>query len=127
MKANIFIFIISVIIGLIVWLVKLWQTNDNFAAALMRAWNGILNFFDRIPGFFWQLVEMMMTPFGWWAESVGKIYDTVINSIIEGINSILSVVNKVTGSSYELAAKFKFEDVAKDLKEYANLKKRGCL
>lgn len=126
MKANIFIFIISVIIGLIVWLVKLWQTNDNFAAALMRAWNGILNFFDRIPGFFWQLVEMMMTPFGWWAESVGKIYDTVINSIIEGINSILSVVNKVTGSSYELAAKFKFEDVAKDLKEYANLKKEDA-
>ncbi|NGP59981.1 hypothetical protein FLT15_17000 [Paenibacillus thiaminolyticus] len=44
MKANIYILIISIIIGLITWIVQLWKTNDKFAAALMRAWNAILGF-----------------------------------------------------------------------------------
>jgi len=122
-KANIFIFLISLIVGLIVWLVKLWQTNDQFAAALMRAWNTILNFFDKIPGYFWQFVEWLMGPFEWWAKSVGKIYDVVINGIIKGINKVLELVNKITGSSYEIAAEFSFENVAKNLKEYAQIQK----
>ncbi|GIQ70766.1 hypothetical protein DUZ99_01985 [Xylanibacillus composti] len=123
MKANVIIFVISAVVGLITWLVRLWKTNDNFAAGLMRAWNSILNFFDRIPGYFWQLVEWLMVPFEWWAKSVGKIYDTVINGIISGINSVLSIINKVTGSSYEIAAEFSFENIAAGMKEYAEIKK----
>lgn len=122
-KANVFILIISLVAGLIIWLVHLWKTNDAFAAGLMRAWNGILNFFGKIPGYFWQLVEWLMTPFEWWAQSIGKIYDEVINGIIKGINEVLKIVNKVTGSSYEIAAEFSFENVAKGMKEYAQIQK----
>ncbi|MBJ6360876.1 hypothetical protein ACFOQM_06130 [Paenibacillus sp. GCM10012307] len=126
MQVNVFILIITIIVGLIVWLVKLWQTNDKFAAALMRAWNSILNYFDQIPAYFWQMVESMMTPFGWWAKSVGKIFDAVINGIIAGINEVLKIVNKVTGSSYELSAKFSFENIGKELEGFAKAKKEDA-
>jgi tape measure domain-containing protein len=122
-RANVFILLISLIVGLIVWLVKLWQTNDKFAAGLMRVWNAILNFFDRIPAYFWQLVEWLMNPFIWWAEKVGGIYDAVINGIIKGINTVLKLVNKITGSSYEIAAEFSVEKVAKGMKEFAQIQK----
>ena len=125
-KANIFIFLISLIVGLIVWLVKLWQTNDQFAAALMRAWNTILNFFDYIPGYFWMFVEWLLEPFVAWAEKVGKIYDTVINGIIKGINKVLELVNKVTGSSYELEATFSMENVMKGIQDFAEGKKTAA-
>ncbi|GAC42273.1 phage-related minor tail protein [Paenibacillus popilliae ATCC 14706] len=123
MNMNPFVLIATLIVGIIVALIALWRTNDQFAAALMRGWNAILNFFDRIPAYFWQLVEWLMTPFEWWASSVGKIYDTVINGIIKGINSVLSLINNVTGSSYEIAAEFSYENVAKGVKEYAQIKK----
>lgn len=123
MKANVIILIISAVIGLVIWLLKLWKTNDDFAAGLMRAWNSILNFFDKIPVFFWQLVEWLLTPFVWWAEKVGHIYDETVNQIIKGINKVLGIVNKITGSSYEIEAAFSFENVAKGMKEFAQIKK----
>jgi tape measure domain-containing protein len=122
-KANVFILIISLVAGLIIWLVHLWRTNDKFAAGLMRVWNAILNFFDKIPGYFWQLVEWMMEPFILWAKTIGKIYDTVINGIISGINAILKLVNKVTGSSFEIESKFNMEDLATDIQNFAEGKK----
>lgn len=115
---------IALVIGVMVAaLIRLWQTNDQFAAGLMRVWNGILNFFGGIPAFFWQVVESAATAFEWMAQSVGGIFDTVINGIISGINKVLEIVNKVTGSSYEIAAEFSFEKVAKGMKEYAQIQK----
>lgn len=123
MKANPIILIISIILSLILALYKLWTTNDKFAAALFRAWNAILNFFDTIPGYFWQLVEWLIVPFQWWAGSIGKIYDAVINSIISGINAVLKLINKVTGSSYEIEAKFNMEDIADKIADFAGAEK----
>lgn len=123
MKANIFVLIISVIIGLITWIVKLWKTNDKFAEGLMRVWNSILNFFDRIPAYFWQLAEWLMTPFEWWADSIGKIYDTVINGIIKGMNTVLKLVNKVSGKSYEISAEFSFDKITAGMNDIVALKK----
>jgi tape measure domain-containing protein len=122
-KANVFIFLIGAIIALGVWLHHLWKTNDQFAAGLMRTWNAILNFFDKIPGYFWQLVEWLMEPFIWWAEKVGGIYDKVINGIISGINEILKLVNRVTGSSFQISAKFNMEDLTKGIQDFAKGKK----
>ncbi|MCK9862029.1 tape measure protein [Paenibacillus sp. ATY16] len=126
MKANIYVLIISLVIGLIVWLVKLWQTNDQFAAALMRAWNSILNFFGQIPGFFWGMVETAITPFVWLAEKIGFIYDTVINGIIDGINHVLQIVNKVTGSSFEIQGHFSIENLTDDIQSFAAAQKKDA-
>ena len=110
--ANPFFWIATLIAGLIIWLIKLWKTNDEFAIALVRTWHNILNFFDRIPAYFWSFAEFMMRPFQWWAEKIGDIYDAVINGIIKGINTVLKLVNKITGSSYELQAEFSIKRVA---------------
>ena len=110
--ANPFFWIATLIAGLIVWLIKLWKSNDEFAIALVRTWHNILNFFDRIPAYFWSFAEFMMRPFQWWAEKIGDIYDAVINGIIKGINTVLKLVNKITGSSYELQAEFSIKRIA---------------
>lgn len=110
--ANPFFWVATLVAGLIVWLIKLWKTNDEFAIALVRTWHNILNFFDRIPAYFWSFAESMMKPFQWWADKVGDIYDAVINGIIKGINTVLSLINKITGSSYELQAEFSIKRVA---------------
>ncbi|GIP55209.1 tape measure protein [Paenibacillus vini] len=123
MKANVFILVVTVIIALIAWLINLWNTNDKVVAGIYRAFNSVMNFFSEIPAFFWQLVEWLVVPFQWWAGSIGKIYDTVINGIISGINAVLSLINKVTGSSYEIEAKFNMEDIADKISDYAGAQK----
>lgn len=47
MKANLFIAIITVVVAVIAWLWKLYQTNDTFAAGWQRTWNGLFNFLIR--------------------------------------------------------------------------------
>lgn len=123
MSLNPIFLVITLLIALGTWLYKTWQTNDEFAAGVIRAWNAMLNFFDTIPAYFWQLVELMAKPFLSWAQTIGKVYDAVINSIIAGINAVLSLVNKVTGSSYEIEAKFKMEDIANQVLDYAGAQK----
>lgn len=110
--ANPFFWIATLVAGLIVWLIKLWKTNDEFAIALVRTWHNILNFFDKIPAYFWSFAALILKPFQWWADKIGDIYDAVINGIIKGINTVLSLVNKITGSSYELQAEFSIKRVA---------------
>ncbi|MHA7966608.1 phage tail family protein [Paenibacillus sp. CAU 1782] len=126
LRANPFVFIISLIAGVVAALVTLWKSNDSVALFLLKAWNSILNFFDLIPGFFWGLVEGMLTPFTQWAKSIGKIYDLVINGIIDGINSILSIVNKVTGSDFEITARFSMEELADQATEIVKEKKKAA-
>lgn len=123
MNANPIVLIITLIASLILILYKLWTTNDDFAAGVMRVWNSILNFFDEIPAYFWQLVEWMMVPFKAWAQTIGKLYDAVINSIIDGINVVLGLVNKVTGSTFELQGKFSMEDLADEITDFAGTEK----
>jgi len=123
MRANIIIAIIALVAGLATYIYHLWKTNDAFAAGFMRTWNAILNFFNTIPAYFWTVVEGIAKAFSWMAKSVGGIFDAVINSIISGINSVLSLINSLTGSSYEIAAKFSFENIADDALSYAGAQK----
>jgi hypothetical protein len=123
MKANVIILIVSLIVGLIAWIWQLYKTNDEFAAGWERAWNGIFNFFSTVPAYFWTVVEAIFKAFKWWASSVGKIYDTVINGIIDGINEVLWLINKITGSSYEVAGTFSFEKIADGALDFAGAKK----
>lgn len=123
MGANPIVLIITLIVSLILILYKLWTTNDDFAAGVMRVWNSILNFFDLFPAYFWQLVEWMMVPFKVWAQTIGKLFDHVINNIINGINVVLGLINSVTGSTFALQGKFSMEDLADEIADFAGAKK----
>ncbi|WP_199925762.1 tape measure protein [Paenibacillus bouchesdurhonensis] len=123
MNANPIVLIITLIASLILILYKLWTTNDNFVAGVMRAWNFILNIFDQLPAYFWQLVEWMMVPFIVWSQTIGKLFDHVINNIINGINVILSLIDRVTGSTFALQGKFNMEDIAGKIADFAGTEK----
>lgn len=101
MKANIFILIISLVIGLITWLVHLWNTNDAFAAALFRAWNAILNFFDQIPIFFTWVGNGIADAFDWAKVQSLKIVEQLANGVIDQINWVITQLNKIPGVSLE--------------------------
>lgn len=101
-KANVFIFIISLVIGLITWFINLWQTNDQFAAGLMRVWNSILNFFDRIPIFFVKVgygIVNALQDMKVWSLTV---MDSLINGVIDGINWLLQKSNDFLGTNFEI-------------------------
>lgn len=127
MNANPIVLIITLIASLILILYKLWTTNDDFAAGVMRVWNAILNFFDLFPAYFWQLVEWMMVPFKVWAQTIGKLFDHVINNIIDGINVVLDLINRVTGSTFALQGKFSMEDLADKITDIAGTEKAEAL
>ena len=81
MLANPAVFIISIIAGLVVALITLWNTNDGFREAVTNAWEKIKEVFgtviDAIKGFFSGLVEKVQT--AW--ESVKEAVSTAIEAI----------------------------------------------
>jgi len=92
-KANIFIFLISAITTLVLWIVNLWKTNDQFAAGLMRAWNSILNFFDRVPIFFQRVGNGITNAFQWAKVESLKLMETLVNGVIDSINWLIEKLN----------------------------------
>jgi len=92
-KANIFIFLISAITTLVLWIVNLWKTNDQFAAGLMRAWNSILNFFDRVPIFFQRVGNGITIAFQWAKVESLKLMETLVNGVIDSINWLIEKLN----------------------------------
>jgi tape measure domain-containing protein len=107
-KANVFIFLISLIVGLFVWLVKLWQTNDQFAAGLKRAWNSILNFFDKIPIFFAKIGMAVVNKFMDMRVGALEIMQNFINGVIDGINWLIDKLNKIPGVEIEAIGNVEF-------------------
>jgi tape measure domain-containing protein len=109
---------IGIITALVMWIAHLWRTNDAFAENMLRAWYGILNFFDRAVAFFWQVAEWLVQPFVQWAIQIGNLVENAINGIIGGINHVLGYINNIFGTSYQLSVNFDFQDIAQDLQDF---------
>lgn len=84
------------------WLIKLWETNDQFAAGLMRSWNAVLNFFDQVPIFFAAVGFGIADAFGSAKVESLKILDDLANGTIDRINNLISTLNKIPGVSMDL-------------------------
>ncbi|HIW31941.1 MAG TPA: tape measure protein [Candidatus Paenibacillus intestinavium] len=108
MKANVIILIISIVIALIVWLVNLWNTNDKFAAGLMRAWNSILNFFDQIPIFFMRVGMGITNAFMDMKVDSLRIMELLVNGVIDGVNWLIEKLNKIPGVSLDAVSHVEF-------------------
>lgn len=112
MNMNPIILIITLIVGLIVWLMKLWESNDAFAAALMRAWNSILNFFDQVPIFFAMVGFGIVNVFQSALVLVLKIVDTIVNGVIDGINWAIEAINNIPGVEIDAVSHVDFSSGA---------------
>lgn len=88
MLANPAVFIISVIAGLVVALITLWNTNDGFREAVTNAWESVKEAvstaIEAIKGFFTGLVD-----------SIKQAWENIKTAISEKIDAIKETVTNV--------------------------------
>ncbi|GAA0378949.1 hypothetical protein [Bacillus horti] len=123
MKLNPFVFIISLIVGLIVYLLRLWQTKDQFAEAIMKAWIAIQNFFDQVPIFFVKVWNGIVNGIMDMRVSVLEEFDKLINGVISGINWLMEKSNQYLGTSFEMIGTVDF--ATKEAAKAEVLRRRG--
>lgn len=119
MNANPIVLLVSLIAGLVVALVTLWNTNDEFREAVTNAWEAIKNAFgtaiEAIKEFFSGLVESISAALeSAWAfitdtfnsvvEFFQGIWETVqntFNTIVEGFQSVWASITEIFNSIVE--------------------------
>ncbi|NQX45349.1 hypothetical protein HQN87_08390 [Paenibacillus tritici] len=97
MKANPYVLIATLIIGLIVYFYRLWKTNDEFAAAMMRAWNVILGFFDKVPLFFMRIGYGIADAFSYAKIASLQILEDLANGAVDKVNSLIDTLSSIPG------------------------------
>ncbi|MFD0675157.1 hypothetical protein [Cohnella sp. GCM10027633] len=112
MNLNPIILIITLVAGLIVWLFKLWESNDAFAAGLMSAWNGLLNFFDQVPIFFAMIGFGIVNVFQSALVLTLKVVEKMINGVIDGVNWAINALNKIPGVNIQAVGQVNFSSGA---------------
>lgn len=88
MLANPAVFIISIIAGLVVALITLWNTNDGFREAVTNAWESVKEAvstaIEAIKGFFTGLVNV-----------ISQVWNTIVTAVSGAVDSIAQTVNNV--------------------------------
>lgn len=94
LNANPIVLIVTLVAGLVVALITLWNTNDGFREAVTNAWEKIKEVFgtviDAIKGFFSGLVEKVQT--AW--ESVKEAVSTSIKAIKEFFTGLVDSIKQ---------------------------------
>lgn len=108
MKANPYVLIATLIIGLIVYFYRLWKTNDEFAAGMMRAWNAILGFFDKIPLFFMRVGYGIADAFGYAKVQSLKLLEDLANGAVDRVNGLIKTLNGIPLVEIKAVEKLEF-------------------
>lgn len=101
--------VVAAITGLIVWLVYLWNTNDGFRDAVIKAWekikevsievwgaicdfftntipeawNSVVEFFKGIPEWFAELWNSVLEKFSEWGENIKNFFIELWENVME--------------------------------------------
>lgn len=105
MQMNPFILVASLIAGLVVAIVGLWNTNEGFRNAVMNAWNGIKStvggVVSSVGGFIGGLVSTISGAFNSIKSTATNIWNGIKNAIMNPIktaqNFIKNAINKIKG------------------------------
>lgn len=100
--------LIAVITAVIVWLVKLWQTNIDFKVGVIRIWNSILGFFDQVPIFFIGIGYGIADGFSIAKEKSLLILQSMVNGAIGIINRFSGLINSIFGTSIDAISEVTF-------------------
>lgn len=88
LNANPIVLIVTLIAGLVVALITLWNTNDGFREAVTNAWEKIKEVFgtviEAIKGFFTGLVNVIY-----------QVWNTIVTAVSGAVDSIAQTVNNV--------------------------------
>lgn len=110
LNANHIVLIVTLIAGLVVALITLWNTNDGFREAVTNAWEKIKEVFgtviDAIKGFFSGLVEKVQTAWESVKETVTNVFTAIadtVSAVWETIKNVITVGIMLIGSIIDAA------------------------
>lgn len=119
LNANPIVLIATLVAGLVVALITLWNTNDGFREAVTNAWEKIKEVFgtviDAIKGFFTGLVDSIKQASSI-LNSIKSTFTSVWNSIKSTVSNVINDV-KSTISSGLNAAKSTISNILGAIKE----------
>jgi tape measure domain-containing protein len=97
MNLNPFILIATLIAGVVVALITLWNTNEDFRNTVINIWNAVKEFIssaiEAIVGFFENLVEFITNL----PEKIKEIFDDIVQKALDlGKNIIDSIINGIS-------------------------------
>ena len=99
MNANPIMLIISIIAGLVVALITLWNTNEDFRNAVIQIWETIKNAFstviEAIKGFFTGLVETVSSVWNTIKETISTVIETIKTAISEKFEAIKTTITTI--------------------------------
>lgn len=93
--------LIGIIIAVILWITDLWQTNMDFKYGVIKIWNDILGFFDKIPLFFMKIGYGIADAFSYAKVGTLQIMENMANGVIDIINDLIGLLNKIPGVSID--------------------------
>lgn len=106
MAANPILLIVMLVVALIGVFVLLWNTNDAFAAAMMRAWNAVLNFFDQAWIFIMKGFYGLLNFFDTVKLGIALLFEAIINDGINMINDFIGILNEIPGVAIKVIPQF---------------------
>lgn len=99
MAANPIMLVVSLIAGLVVALVTLWNTNEDFRNAVIAIWESVKEAFstaiEAIKGFISGLTEKISNAFENIKETITNIFNAVIETFQNVWNSITEIFNSI--------------------------------
>lgn len=104
--------LIAIVITIILWIIKLWETNMDFKYGVIKIWNSILNFFEQVPIFFQWVGNGIADAFGWAKIQVLDILQSMANGVISIINDLIGLLNKIPGVAIDPIQQLTFATTA---------------
>ena len=106
LNANPIVLIVTLIAGLVVALITLWNTNDGFREAVTNAWEKIKEVFgtviEAIKGFFTGLVNVIsqvwntiVTAISGAVDSIAQTISNVFNGIVDTVSSVWETIKNI--------------------------------
>ena len=99
LKGNTIVLIVSLIVGFVVALITLWNTNEGVRNAVISAWNAIKNAIsivvEAIKGFFTGLVNVISQVWNTIVTAVSGAVDSIAQTISNVFNAIVNTVSTV--------------------------------
>lgn len=116
--------VVGAIVAFIKWLNSGSETAINFKVSVIRTFNGLLSFFDKVPVFFQFIWFSLLNGVGNFKVGFLKVIQDVVNGVITAINWLIDKLNKIPGVSIEAIDQVTFGTEAA-LKEEAKQQQRA--
>lgn len=99
MNANPIVLIVSLIAGLVVAIITLWNTNEDFRNKVIEIWEAIKNAFgtaiEAIKGFFTGLWEKIVSVWEAIKETTSNAIETIKTVVTEKFNAVKETVRNI--------------------------------